>query len=84
MESMKPNTTKLSLCIIAWCMCVLTGLATVAFYKWFGSAGDWLIDLTVSFVLLACLAVGVLSFLGALGAIRVQQANEAPAAVAKT
>lgn len=80
---MKINTVRMSLCVIAWCMSVVTGLATVAFHKWYGMTGDWLIDLAVSSVLLVCLAFGFLSFLGALGAIRIQQGSEAPAEVAK-
>ena len=54
---------------MAWCMCVITGIATAAFYKWNGVQNDWLIGLTVSFVILTSIAFAVLSFLGAVAVI---------------
>lgn len=66
----KTNIVKMNVGIIAWCMCVITCIATVVFYKWYAIERDWLIDLAVSFTVLGCLGFGFLSFWSVLGAIR--------------
>lgn len=76
--STKTDFMKFSMCVIAWCMCVITAITTVAVYKWYGVQNDWLIGLTVSFVMLASIAFAVLSFLGAVAAIRIKEDTSQP------
>lgn len=72
------DVVKFTMSVIAWCICVMTICAVVAFHKWLDAGPDWVIDIPIAFGILVSLAFGILCFLAAAGQLQLGLQADTP------